>query len=147
MTTIRRPARSRRRRPRRRVDVRDERGSATLELAIVFPVFLLLLLVAVQAGLYFYARGIALAAAQQGVQAARVQSHTLADGVAAARGYAIYAGGGSLHGVAVDTAGSTPTAVRITVTGTVPSLLPGIDWSVSQRAAGPVERYTTPATP
>lgn len=124
-----------------------ERGSVTLELAVVFPVFLLLLIAAVQAGLYFYARAIALTAAQQGVQAARLQQHTLDDGLAAARGYALHAGGGSLHHVAVDPAGSTATAVRITVTGTAVSLLPGVDWPVSQQAAGPRERYTSPGAP
>lgn len=143
MTTTRRPALTARRRPRR-ADLRSERGSATLELAVVFPVFLLLLIAAVQAGLYFYARAIALSAAQQGVQAARLQAHTLADGVAAAHGYAVHAGGGSLHDVAVDTTGSTATSVRITVTGTAPSLLPGTAWHISQQAAGPVERFTTP---
>lgn len=142
-----RPRCHRGRRRSRRAIVRDERGSATLELAILFPVFLLLLVAAVQGGLYFYARAIALSAAQEGVQAARLQQHTLDDGVTAAHGYAVRAGGGSLHDVAVDTAGSTATSVRITVTGTAPSLLPGIDWGVSQQAAGVRERFTTVATP
>lgn len=143
MQAIRQPVPSRRCRPRR-ADLGSERGSATLELAVVFPVFLLLLISAVQAGLYFYARAIALSAAQEGVQAARLQQHTVDDGVTAARSYAMHAGGGSLHAVVVDTTGSTATSVRITVTGTAPSLLPGIDLGVSQQAAGPVERFTAP---
>lgn len=131
---------------RRRAGVGGERGSATLELALVFPVFLLLLVSAVQAGLYFYARAIALSAAQEGVDAARLQRHTLDQGVTAARRYAVRGGGGSLHHVAVHTSGSTPTTVRITVTGTAASLLPGLDWAVSQQAAGVRERFTTPTT-
>lgn len=124
-----------------------ERGSATLELAVAFPVFLLLLLAAVQAGLYFYARAIALSAAQQGVQTARLEHHTLDEGTTAARDYAAHAGGGSLHEIAVATTGSTATTVRITVTGAAPSLLPGIAWQVSQQAAGARERFTTTAAP
>jgi Flp pilus assembly protein TadG len=146
MATTLEPAPLRRRRSCRAV-VRGERGSATLELAIAFPVFLLLLISAVQGGLYFYARAIALSAAQEGVQAARLQSHTLDDGVTAARGYAVRAGGGSLRDVAVDTVGSTPTTVRITVSGTAPTLLPGWREGISQQAAGPRERYTSPGAP
>lgn len=129
---------------RRRAGAGVERGSATLELALVFPVFLLLLLSAVQAGLYFYARAIALSAAQEGVDTARLQRHTLDQGATAARRSAVRASGGSLHHVAVTTSGSTPTTVRITVTGTAASLLPGLDWSVSQQAAGARERFTAP---
>jgi Flp pilus assembly protein TadG len=116
-------------------------------LAVAFPVFLLLLLAAVQAGLYFYARAIALSAAQQGVQAARLQQNSLHQGVTASRSYAAHAGGGSLRNVAVHTAGSTPTTVRITVTGAALSLLPGTNWRVSQQAAGARERFTTASTP
>lgn len=134
----------RQRRSGRRV-TGGERGSATLELAVAFPVFLLLLIAAVQAALYFYARAIALTAAQQGVQAARLEHHTLEEGMTAAHGYAAHAGGGSLHDIAVATTGSTPVTVRITVTGTAPSLLPGITWNVSQQAAGARERFTTAA--
>lgn len=133
--------------PSRRRVAGGERGSATLELAVTFPVFLLLLLSAVQAGLYFYARAIALSAAQQGVQTARLEHHTLDRGTAAARAYAAHAGGGSLHQAAVATTGSTATTVRITVTGAAPSLLPGVAWRVSQQAAGARERFTTAAAP
>ena len=50
---------------------RDE-GSTTLELAILFPVLLLVVTALVQYGLWFHARSVALAAAQEGVSAARV---------------------------------------------------------------------------
>jgi len=42
--------------------------------------------------------------------------------------------------VSVSSAGSGPGEVQITVTGTVPSLFPGLwDLDVSQSAAGPIE--------
>jgi Flp pilus assembly protein TadG len=123
-----------------------ERGSATLELAVLFPIFLLLLAAAVQAGLYFYAREIALSAAQDGVQTARLQGAALAAGVTTARSDATTAGGGSLHDVAVVTTGTTGTTIRITVTGAALSIVPGWHWHLSQQAAGPKERFT-PATP
>lgn len=50
----------------------DQRGSTSLELAIVTPVLFLIIGTVVQLGLWYHAQAIALAAAQEGARAARV---------------------------------------------------------------------------
>src|SRR5579884_3086915 len=90
-----------------------DRGSLTLELAVVFPAVLAVLLLTVQVGLYLYARQIALDAAQQGADLARQQSATPAAGLATAETFARHAGAGSLLDPYASADGSTTTLIRI----------------------------------
>lgn len=125
-----------------------ERGSSTLELVIAFPVLLLIIFSLVQASLYFYARSLASAAAQEGVRAARAESADLPEGVARARSFLDATAGDSLLAAAVSSAGSTSTRIRIRVTGRSLSVLPGVPGvQVAQEASGPKERFTTAGTP
>lgn len=132
---------------RRRTHVRDVRGrdggSFSLELAVLFPVFLLLILVIVQAALYFFARSVASSAAQQGADTARLQGNTPSQGAAAAAGFVTGQGGGILDHLAVDTTGSTPTRIHLTVSGQALTIVPGLSLTVRQSATAPRERYTT----
>ncbi|MEU6346244.1 TadE family protein [Streptomyces sp. NPDC046977] len=114
-------------------------------MAIVFPFVILLTLAVVQAGMWFHARNIALTAAREGVTAARTYQSADADGAARAREVLDRTAGDSLRDPAVSTAGSGAEAVRVTVTGTAPSLLPGIaGLRINQSAAAPREHWTTP---
>jgi hypothetical protein len=125
-----------------------ERGSSTLELVIAFPVLLLIIFSLVQASLYFYARSLAAAAAEEGVRGARAESAELPDGVARARSFLDATAGDSLLGPAVSSAGSTGTRIRIRVSGRSLSVLPGVrGLQVAQEASGPKERFTTAGTP
>lgn len=125
-----------------------ERGSSTLELVIAFPVLLLIIFSLVQASLYFYARSLATAAAEEGVRGARAESAELPDGVARARSFLEATAGDSLLGPAVSSAGSTGTRIRIRVTGRSLSVLPGVPGlQVAQEASGPKERFTTAGPP
>lgn len=125
-----------------------ERGSLTLELAVVFPAVLALLLLIVQTGLYLYAREIALDAARQGAEVARLQTGSLSAGLVQAQSFARHAGGGSLLDSRASDTGSTATVVTITVAGRAPSLLPGLTgWSISQTAIAPRELFTTQTRP
>ncbi len=63
---------------------RGERGAAATELAIVMPLLLLLVLASVHLGLWFHARHLVNAAAQEGARAARATGATDADGYARA---------------------------------------------------------------
>lgn len=68
---------SRRRRPRcRRRRYRSDRGSSTVEVAIAVPLVMALLLLVVQAGLYFHTRAVAQTAAHKGLDALRVEDGT-----------------------------------------------------------------------
>lgn len=103
-----------------------ERGSASLEIAILGPALLLLIFGVVQVALWFYARNLALAAAQEGVDAARGYRATSDAGVTRAQSFLQRAAGDSLQGATVSASGSTPTTVRIEVRGRSLSVLPGL---------------------
>ena len=127
---------------------RPDRGSATLELVIIFPVLLLIIFTVVQASLFFYARSLALAAAQEGVRAARAENAHLPDGVTRARAFLTTTAGDSLLTPTVSSTGSSATQIRIRVTGRSLSVLPGVPGlTVSQEATGPKERFTTAGAP
>ena len=122
-------------------------GSATLEIAILGPALLLLIFTIVQTALWFYARNLALAAAQEGVGAGRNYGSAPDVGVARARSFLDRNASDSLQFTDVTSTGSTPTTVRISVTGRSLSVLPGLPgMTVTQSAEGPVERFsvTTP---
>lgn len=113
-----------------------------MELAVTFPVVLLLVMTLIQAALWFYARSIALGAAQEGAREGRVQPASAARAASAAEGFLDQAASDLLTGRDVSVSGS-PTSIAVTVTGTSLSLFPGLSgWSVSQTAVGPVERPT-----
>lgn len=125
---------------------RSDAGSATLEIAIVGPVLLLLTFTIVQAALWFYARNLALAAAQEGVSAGRGYGASASTGITKARSFLDRAAKDSLQSINVSSSGSTTTRIRIEVRGRALSVLPGVPgMPVSQFAQGPVERFTVTA--
>lgn len=126
----------------RRMRLLDEdRGSASLELTILFPVVLALLFTALQAGMWFYARAVAMSAAQEGVRNTRVVDGTAAAGEAAARQFGETTGKGVITITGVDV--SDGDQVTVTVTGDALSLLPGLSFTVTQTASGPKEQVVT----
>lgn len=123
----------------------DDRGESSIQMAIVFPFVILVTVAVVQASMWVHARNIALTAAREGVAAARTYQSPDDAGAARARETLGRIAGDSLRGPAVTTAGSTATDVRVTVTGSAPSMLPGLSGlSVAQSASAPRERWTTP---
>ena len=119
-----------------------ERGAASVELAVTFPVVLLLVMTLIQAALWFHARSVALGAAQEGAREGRVQPASTARAESAAEDFLEQTASDLLTGRTVTVAGS-PTSIEVTVTGTSLSLFPGMSgWSVTQSAFGPVERPT-----
>jgi Flp pilus assembly protein TadG len=125
---------------------RRDRGSATLEIAVLGPALLLLVFTLVQVGLWYYARSLAIAAAQEGVAAGRAYGAGIDTGVERAQAFLDRSAGDSLLQPAVTATGSTPTLVRIEVAGRSQSVLPGVPGiTVRQAAQAPVERFTLPA--
>jgi len=129
------------RRPRTRRAMRGERGSSSVEMVIALPIVLTVLFLAVQAGTWFHARSIALAAAQSGARTSAMINSTLDAGLSSARSFAGDVGGTTLTGVTV-TGDRTATSTTVTVTGHSVRLVPFMDVTVSQSATLPVERYT-----
>ncbi|EPH45321.1 hypothetical protein STRAU_1586 [Streptomyces aurantiacus JA 4570] len=115
----------------------------SVELATLAVVVLLLAFTIIQVGLYYHARKVAQSAARHGVDAGRQFGATSGDGVAQAQQY-LSRYGGSVRGAQVSSSGSSAQQIRITVTGSVATLVPGLDLDVTQHADGPIERWTTP---
>lgn len=116
----------------------------TLSYVIILPVFLAAILIIAQLSVWYLAKSAALAAARQGVDAARVEGASPDAGVAAAQSFARTSAHGFLLNPAVNDGASTATTIVITVTGNAPSLVPLLPITVSQVAAAPVERFTAP---
>ncbi|MDH6710909.1 Flp pilus assembly protein TadG [Kitasatospora sp. MAA19] len=135
-----RPAPRARRRPRRRAPGGD-RGAVSLELAIVFPLVMLTIFTIIQAGLWYHARSVALSAAQRGAERARIQGATVGQGTAAAEDFLSRAGS-SIGDRSVT--GSDGASVRIEVSGTVSTWIPGLSLPVRQHASAARERVTAP---
>ncbi|WP_017587162.1 TadE/TadG family type IV pilus assembly protein [Nocardiopsis ganjiahuensis] len=109
---------------------KDDRGSA--ELAVAAPALLLLVMLVVQAALWMHGEHVAADLARRTAEQAR----TVEGGSAPAAP----SSGSVLRevGVSVDRGAEE---VRVTVNGTVPSLVPGISWTVEHVSVAPVERY------
>jgi Flp pilus assembly protein TadG len=121
---------------------RDDRGDTSIQMAIIFPFVLIATVAVIQASMWYYARQIALTAAREGVSAARAYQQGPADGAAQARNVLGRTAGDSLSGYSV-AASSDGQRVRIQVSGTALSMIPGVPGlEVTQSASGPVERWT-----
>jgi Flp pilus assembly protein TadG len=125
---------------------RDDRGSATVQYALLLPLFLLLFVTAAQAGLWWYARSLCLTAAQQGAQAGRTVTGTAADAQGTALSFLTRTGSGAVTDPAATAAGTTTTTVRVEVSATAMRVLPlpGLDLRVTQSVETAKERFTTP---
>jgi hypothetical protein len=111
-------------------------------MAVVFPLVILVTIMIVQAGMWYYARDIALAAARSGVAAGRGYQQSPQAGQQRADEVLAQTAGTSLLDSHAATS-ATAERLTITVTGRAPSLLPffgGI--SISQSASGPREHWT-----
>lgn len=124
----------------------DDAGAATTEFVIAAPAFLFVIMLIVQAGLYFHAVSVASAAAQDGARAASLEGATTGDGERVAGDLVhrlaprlisdVRVQGGHLPGGQV---------VRMTVSGHVSEVfvLPGahVDLSVHETAERVVEHF------
>jgi Flp pilus assembly protein TadG len=138
-------------RPRRvHEDAGGDAGAATLEVTVLFPVVMLLLFGVIQGALFFHGRNVALAAAEQGVRAARADGQADQAGTAAeqARQFLVDTGElDNLTGLSITPDVGADT-VRVTVSARTVSLLPGIPGPrVSQTASGVIERFTSDGEP
>lgn len=104
------------------------------------PVMMLLLMVVVQAGIYFHTRAVAVTAARKAVTAARVESGSAPDGHQAADQF-LEQNGAALTNRRVDVTRSDTTAT-VTVSGDVASVMFGVPFTVTITVDAPVERVT-----
>jgi Flp pilus assembly protein TadG len=123
---------------------------ATTELVIAAPAFLFMIMLIVQAGLYFHASSVASAAAQEGARAATVQDGTIAEGRQVADDFVQALAPRLLENVEVEGRYvDDGELVRMTVRADVTEVfeLPGVDldFTVQETSEGVVERFR-PAT-
>jgi Flp pilus assembly protein TadG len=123
---------------------RDERGSVSIELVILLPALFAVMFLGMQAALFYHARTVAIAAAQEGARAAGGENGQAADGVSAASSFIADAGGDDVLTGTSATANRTATRVTVTVTGRSLSVIPGWHPEIVQSASLPVERVTAP---
>jgi Flp pilus assembly protein TadG len=123
---------------------RGSRGSATVEIVLATPILLLLILAVIQFGLWYHAQHVAQAAAQEGVRAARVTDGSAEAGHDRAAEFLEQAAHALIPNPSV-TAQRDDESARVEVHGTLQSLIPGVQLSVSADAESSVERFVSAA--
>lgn len=119
-----------------------DRGSVATEIALVYPVVLLMILGAVQFGVWWYASHVAHAVADAGLAAARAEDATEAEANQAAAGLHDQLGGnGILTGLTVEVQ-RDETQATVRVEGSAIQVVPGLSLPVVVELTGPVDRFT-----
>jgi Flp pilus assembly protein TadG len=117
-------------------------GSSVVELVLLTPALILFVFTIVQVALWFHAKQVVTAAAQEGARVARQETATAtgANGRTAALAYVTKVGGQS---VVSPTAVVDRTALSVTVTvrGNSAHIVPGLTLSVSGTSHAAVERF------
>jgi Flp pilus assembly protein TadG len=121
---------------------RNERGSVTIQMVFLMPALFLVMFLGLQGTLYYHAREVALAAAQEGAREAGSETGTRDSGVATASTFLQDAGGTDVMTSTSVSASRTANTATVTVTGTSLSVIPGWHVTVTQSASVPVERLT-----
>lgn len=131
-----------------------ERGASALELAFIAPFFLALIFLTIQGGLFFYGRTVAVQAAREGVSQLRLAQDQAAyeamreQAASYTRDFAASVGQQGLTNPAVSTRYDDEEGrVWVEVTGSVISLVPGVDLTTTAEASGIVERFRDPEQP
>jgi Flp pilus assembly protein TadG len=119
----------------------SDRGALTLSYVAVLPFVFLVIMAAIQTSFWFLARDAALAAARQGADAGRALNAPRSAGLTVALAFARQAGQGYLENPVATAAGSTSSTVSITVSGQVPSFVPGLVVQVTETVQAPAEEF------
>jgi Flp pilus assembly protein TadG len=120
-----------------------EDGSATIEMAVLLPMLLVLLFCGVQAALLHQARSLAVAAASAGAHAVGAEYGTPAAGIAAAKGFLTESAEDAFSSYSV-TASASGTTASVTVTGVSLSIVPFWTPEVRQTSSVPREEVSAP---
>jgi Flp pilus assembly protein TadG len=122
----------------------DEAGSASAELVVATPLLLLLVLGVIQFALWQHASHVAQAAAQQGLAVGRVQGGSEQSATAQAAALLDQTGSGVLVHPSITTSRDA-LSTTVVVSGQAEGIIPFLSLPVRSIAAGPTERWTTPA--
>jgi Flp pilus assembly protein TadG len=127
---------------RRRHALHGERGALAVELAVVFPVVLMLVWIGFQLAFVFLANRVALAAAEEGARSARSYTGSAAAGDARAHRFLAQLNSNVLLQPQVH-AYRTSERAGVVVEGQTQQVVPGLGLVLHVRRAvdGPVERF------
>ncbi len=117
-----------------------ERGAASTQLVLVMPLLLLMVMLILQFGLWYHGSHVAIAAAQEGARAARLEGSTAAAGEARARTF-LAALGRDVVGEPVVVATRDAEVARVEVSGLSVAVVPGFRLPISAVSEGTVERF------
>lgn len=114
-----------------------------MELVLLTPMLMLFVFTIIQVALWFHAKQVVTAAAQEGARVARQENATAVEGRTAALGYVTKVGG---EAVVTPTAVVTRTATNVTVLvrGKSVKLVPGLNLDVEGRSNAAVEGFRAP---
>lgn len=123
---------------------RLERGSETVETAVLIGLALVVMISVVQAALWWHTRSLCLHAASTGLQVARSWGADPGAGEQAAGSFLARAPSAATS--PATTVETTATEVTVRVSATAPQVLPipGLHFRVTQSANAARERFTTP---
>ncbi|HEX8630345.1 MAG TPA: TadE family protein [Catenuloplanes sp.] len=124
----------------RRVAARPDAGGATAELVIAMPLLLFIIMFIVQAGVWMHATHITLAAATRAANAAAAYGASSSAGRTAGNDTLAAIGNRILANPNVSVT-RTATEVRVEVSGTAQTVVPGIRWTAKAVVVRPVERF------
>ena len=114
----------------------SERGDTTVQSVALVPLTLLLIFAIIQFAVAWYAKSALTAAAEDGLRAAQTNTTT----ATAAASQSATANAGFVDQLRIT---DTTTADRLTVTvrGVVPGAFPGLHWTITGTATGPLEQF------
>ncbi|WP_069463790.1 TadE family protein [Actinacidiphila rubida] len=117
-----------------------------IEFVFLTPVLFFMIFATVQFALYFFADHVAQAAAQAGARKARAEADADPSGwqgkaTSTAQDYIDQLGPNLLDGQAITPLQPDPATVGVLVTARVPTIFPGLHFTVHEESQGPVERF------
>jgi Flp pilus assembly protein TadG len=122
-----------------------QQGSVTLEFVVIVPLLMLLVWIAMQLVMVFFANRVALSAAQEGVRTARDRAGSTTAAEQRSRRYLVELGSTLLLHPQVR-ASRTADSARVEVTGQAQQLIPFfVRLHIVQVAESPRERFRPPA--
>ncbi|WP_243793809.1 TadE/TadG family type IV pilus assembly protein [Saccharopolyspora gloriosae] len=121
-----------------------DRGSETVETAVLAGVALVLLVSVVQAALWWHTRSLCHHAATTGLHAARIYTATPGAGERAAADFLTRAPNAATDPTTSVEANADAVTVRVTATAPRALPIPGLEFRVTRSATAEQERFTTP---
>ena len=122
----------------------SERGAASTQLVLVTPVLILMVMLTIQFGLWYHGSHVAIAAAQEGARAARLEGGSATAGEERARAF-LGALGREVVGEAQVVATRGDEVARVEVSGLSVAVVPGLRLPIHAVSEATVERFRPPA--